>query len=101
MNSLVLIQRTRLIISLDFRGLAKVSLFSVIISGLIGIWLAWLGYGVWALVVQTLCASSFYVILLWGWVSWIPKEYSLYSRLMNYFLLVLNYYWVVYYIQYI
>lgn len=74
LNSLVLIQRTRLIISLDFRGLAKVSLFSVIISGLIGIWLAWLGYGVWALVVQTLCASSFYVILLWGWVSWIPKR---------------------------
>ena len=74
LNSLVLIQRTRLIISLDFRGLAKVSLFSVIISGLIGIWLAWLGYGVWALVVQTLCTSFFYVILLWVSGSWIPKR---------------------------
>lgn len=80
LNSFTLVQRTRLIISSDFRTLAKASLISVIISGVVGVYFAWLGYGVWALVAQSLGNSLLNVIFLWAFVAWIPKkEFSLKS----------------------
>lgn len=74
LNSFMLVQRTRVLIASDFRTLAKVSLIAVIISGSIGVCLAWLGYGVWALVIQSLGNTFLNVILLWRFVAWIPKR---------------------------
>lgn len=80
LNSFTLVQRTRLIIASDFKTLAKASLISVILSGALGVYSAWLGYGVWALVAQSLSNSLLNMILLWCLVAWVPKKvFSLYS----------------------
>lgn len=74
LNAFLLIQRTRLLIVSDFRTLAKASLIAVIISGLAGVCLAWLGYGVWALIAQSLGNTFLNMVLLWWFVAWIPKR---------------------------
>ena len=56
-NSLSIVQQTRLMIQLDFKTQAFISLFAVVISGFVGI-LAYQGLGVWALVGQMLTAAS-------------------------------------------
>lgn len=42
-------------------------------AAVIGIWMAWRGYGVWALVVQTLFNALVDTIILWITVKWRPK----------------------------
>ena len=44
-NALCIVQRTNLIKRIDFKTQTKVSIFSVVISGCVGIVLAYLGYG--------------------------------------------------------
>lgn len=63
--SLSIVYRAKLTILLDFRRQALVSLISVIISGVIGIYFAYKGYGVWALVIQTLLNNFICTFFLW------------------------------------
>ena len=53
-SALSAVHKTKLTIAIDFKTQAKASLTAASISGGIGIWLAYVGFGVWALVVQTL-----------------------------------------------
>ena len=62
-----IIQRTKLILLGTFKVITKISLISVISSGIIGIGLAYKGYGVWALVSQTIISSIINCVLLWYW----------------------------------
>lgn len=56
-----------------------------IASAIIGIWMAYKGYGVWALVVQQLTNTIVGTIMLWITVKWRPKfEFSL-SRVKKLF----------------
>lgn len=64
--SLSIVYRAKLTILLDFRRQALVSLISVIISGVIGIYFAYKGYGVWALVIQTLL-NNFLCTFFYGY----------------------------------
>lgn len=73
-----IVQRAKLTIELNFKTQAKASFISVIIGGGIGVSLAYQGYGVWALVIQSLLTNIFNTILLWGFARWIPKR--TYSR---------------------
>ena len=73
LNSLASVQMTRLMIVLDFRKLAFASLLSVSVGGSIGIFMAYQGYGVWALVSQALFGSLAWVGGLWFLACWIPK----------------------------
>ena len=71
------IQNAKLSIDIDFKSRAKISLFTTSVSGVFGLWIAYIGYGVWALVFQSLTASLLRTILLWYYVSWIPSlEFS-------------------------
>lgn len=70
--SLSIVQRTRLNVDLNFKLQAKVSLAAVIISGIIGITLAYNGYGVWALVSQNLLNNLLSTIFLWVAAKWKP-----------------------------
>jgi O-antigen/teichoic acid export membrane protein len=70
--SLSIIQRTRLCIELDFKSQTKVSLISVIISGAVGIITAYKGWGVWALVIQSLVNNFLQTVLLWFVAHWHP-----------------------------
>jgi len=71
-NSLSLVQQTRLTINLDFRTQAIVSLISNIISGSTGIYAAYRGFGVWALVLQRLAFSLLRSLLLFYFSRWKP-----------------------------
>lgn len=59
---------------LNFKTPAKVTVFSRILSGVLGICVAYCGFGIWALVATTLSASILTVLLTSVCVRWIPKE---------------------------
>lgn len=71
-NALSIVQRTILVKKIDFKSQLKVTLTSSIISGLIGIYLAFSGFGVWSLVVQQLSNSIIQVIIFAVVVKWVP-----------------------------
>jgi O-antigen/teichoic acid export membrane protein len=67
-----IVQRAKLTISLNFKIQTKASLNAVIISGIAGIILACNGFGVWALVFQTLLNNGLNALLLWILTHWTP-----------------------------
>mgnify|MGYP002623692211 CR=1 FL=1 len=71
-NGLAIVQTAKLSIELNFRLQAIASIVSVIGSGLIGLWLAYIGYGVWALVFQNISHSFVRTIILWLFAKWKP-----------------------------
>lgn len=64
---------SRLTIQLNFRLLANINVISTIISGCIGVSLAYLGFGVWALVWQSVLSRLLHLILIWFLTRWYPK----------------------------
>ena len=71
-NSLVVVQRALLTINLDFKTQAKASFVGVIISGAIGITMAYTGFGVWAIVWQQISNLAAVTVLLWILSRWKP-----------------------------
>lgn len=71
-NSVCIVQHSIIIIDLDFKKLAIISLISVIIGGGIGIYMAYTGYAYWALVAQTVISSIVGAILMWVYTKWKP-----------------------------
>ncbi|NHB69847.1 lipopolysaccharide biosynthesis protein [Perlabentimonas gracilis] len=69
-NSLAIVQRSRLSINVDFKTFAKVNTLSIVISGAIAIGIAYKGFGVWALVAQNLLNAGISVILFWWFSRW-------------------------------
>ena len=67
------VQRAKLTIDLDFRKQAIISLISVIFSGIIAVWMAYHGFGVWTLVAQSLLNNAINTVLLWISTNWLPK----------------------------
>lgn len=57
---------------LDFRTLMKVGTASSALGGSVAILLAWQGFGIWALAVQTLITSTANAVLLWRASDWRP-----------------------------
>jgi len=72
-TSLALVQRTILQIDIDFKRLTKISLLATVLSGVLGLFLAWKGFGIWALLIQRITNTIFQVILLWSTSSWRPQ----------------------------
>ena len=71
-NSLFLIQRTILIINLRFKPIAIIALITIIIGGGIGVYMAFKGYGVWALVGQYFFSSVTSMLCYWFITRWHP-----------------------------
>lgn len=61
-------------INVDFKTIAKCTLTSTIISGILGVTLAWLGFGVWALVFQQICATTVRTLSIWILSKWRPRR---------------------------
>lgn len=72
-NALSLVQQTRLRISLNFKTQAKISLASILVSGSLGVWLAYHGYGVWSLVIMNLTSELMKTLLLFYFNKWMPS----------------------------
>lgn len=71
-NSLSAVHKTKLIINVNFKTQSKISLIAVVISGCLGVWMAYTGWGVWALVWQTILNSVLLTILFHCIVRWKP-----------------------------
>jgi len=72
LNSLCVVQQALFTIKIDFKSQAKVTLSATIISGIVGVILAYQGYGVWALVWQGVVMTSARMALLWLMSKWRP-----------------------------
>jgi len=72
-NSFTIIQRTIFVKKIDFKTQAKISLIASIGSGIIGISLALLKFGVWSLVAQQLSRQALLSVFLWLFSTWRPK----------------------------
>lgn len=71
-SSFATVQRARIVIALDFKKQTQISLMAMILSGGVAIWMAYNGYGVWTLVVQSLLNNFIMVFLLWVRTRWRP-----------------------------
>lgn len=67
------IQNAALSRKMEFKKLFFSSLSSMIASGIVGIILAYEGFGVWALVAQQLINQIVITVMLWFTVKWRPK----------------------------
>lgn len=72
-GALAIVQQVRLTVKIDFKTQTKVTIIASISSGVIGIGMALLGFGVWALVAQGLSAQFFRTLFLWLFNKWIPS----------------------------
>ena len=86
-NSLAVVQRALLTVKLDFKTQAKASLVGAIISGAIGISMAYAGFGVWAIVWQQISNLAIITALLWILSKWKPLwaySWSSFKELFNF-----------------
>ena len=72
-NSLVVVQRALLTVSIDFKTQAKASLFAAFSGGVAGISMAYTGWGVWSIVAYHVANLALNCGLLWLYSSWRPK----------------------------
>lgn len=73
LGSFNIVQRARLMANVDFKSLAQINVASTIISGGIGIAVAYLGFGVWALVGQSISATIVLMVLFPFYSKWRPS----------------------------
>lgn len=72
-NALMAVQVTRLTIELNFKAIAIRALLASLISGLAGVAFAYWGYGVWALVWQTIICSLVNLLFIAIYCRWLPS----------------------------
>lgn len=72
LQALSITQVTILTKRIDFKTKTKASVIAAIISGCIGIWMAYNGFGVWSLVGQILSNKLLYTACLWFFNRWWP-----------------------------
>lgn len=72
-HALYTIQVTRLTAAVNFKPQAKVAVSSCVLSGAVGISLAYFGCGAWALVGQQLFSALFSGALYWSFSKWHPQ----------------------------
>ena len=72
-GSFIIVQRARLMSKVDFKSLAQMRVISIILGGIVGVSMAYSGFGVWALVGQTICATTVQIILFPFYSKWHPS----------------------------
>ena len=71
-NSFSVVQRALFTTSVNFKVQAYATIFSAVLSGIIGIIMAYQGFGVWTLVAQQIIAAFINTLALWFYSSWRP-----------------------------
>lgn len=79
------VQNALLVKEMKFRIQMMISLPSLIISGIVGVILAYYGFGVWSLVWATLVKSFVNTVQLWMYNNWIPSLNFDFPRFKNHF----------------
>lgn len=73
LNSFVVVQRALLTVNIDFKTQAKASLTAAVVSGIIGIGMAYSGFSYWSIVAQQLVNLGLNTLLLWIFARWRPR----------------------------
>ncbi len=71
-DSLTIIQRTILTRQIEFKLQTTISVISSVLSGILGIIMAFKGFGVWSLVVKQITHSISNTLCFWIWNRWRP-----------------------------
>jgi O-antigen/teichoic acid export membrane protein len=72
-EAMTIVQKSLLSREMDFKSLSIRTNVSVLISGVVGIGMAYTGFGVWALVGQQLARDLAALVLLWKLSAWRPR----------------------------
>lgn len=72
-DALNIVQTNQLRKSINFKRLAVIYIASQIVGAVCAIVLAYMGWGVWALVAQQIIASSITSVILWVMNRWLPQ----------------------------
>jgi teichuronic acid exporter len=72
-SSFSIIHLTYLTKNLDFKLQSKISIITSLISGLLALYFAYNGWGVWALVFQSILKNILNTLFLWLLVQWKPS----------------------------
>ncbi len=72
-SSLWITHQTVLTKEFDFRTIAKISIVSFIVSGGAAVWMAFAGWGAWALAWQAVLMNATKAVLFWWWNRWRPS----------------------------
>ena len=72
-GALAIVQQARLTKRIDFKTQTKITVIASVTSGIIGIIMALLGFGVWSLVVQSLSSQGLRTVFLWVYNKWTPS----------------------------
>lgn len=86
-NAFGIIQRVQLVKNVDFKTQMKINTIAGVLSGIIGIVFAVLGFGVWSLVVKSVTMQIFQSGFLWKLNSWKPSfvfKYASFKRLFGF-----------------
>lgn len=89
-NALYLVPFTKLGKIMDFKTVAKVNLLSTALSGITGVVLAFLKFGVWALVAQQVLYHFFRMIFFHLFVGWKPQLLFSFSVIREFWKFSLN-----------
>ena len=71
-NSFVVVQRALLTVEIDFKTQAKASIYAAATGGVIGIWMAYKGLGVWSIVAYHIINFFLNTLFLWIYSNWRP-----------------------------
>jgi len=72
-QALSITQVTILSKRIDFKTKTKASVVAAVVSGILGVYMAYTGFGVWSLVGQQLCNKLIYSVCLWILNRWCPS----------------------------
>jgi O-antigen/teichoic acid export membrane protein len=72
-GALGMVQQTRLTKRIDFKTQTKITIAATALSGIVGIGMAFAGFGVWALVAQQLMSQVATTLLLYIYNRWVPR----------------------------
>lgn len=69
-HSFGIVQYVKILRKFQFHITARINVLSILFSGILVVLLAYLGYGVWPLILQPVLYAFFRTLLLWFWGDW-------------------------------
>lgn len=85
LNASAIVQTNRLMKQMNVRPIAVTNALGLAAGGVVGIYLAFAGYGAWAIVWQTIVTSGTKSLLLWITNKWLPSFTFSFSILKSFF----------------
>lgn len=85
LNASAIVQINQLTKQMNLKPVTIANTASLVIGGLLGIWMAFSGYGAWAIVGQSIANSGLKSLILWCTSRWTPLVKFSYASLKSFF----------------